>query len=68
MKKHIHRIIINKQKKYKYSYTYNFGHTKDVLIELSANSIRITAMLKKLYDKFDENYVANLKKKAGEIM
>lgn len=51
MEKHIHRIIINKQKKYKYSYTYNFGHTKDVLIELSANSIRITAMLKKLYDK-----------------
>lgn len=46
MKKRIHRIIINKQKKYKYSYTYNFGHTKDVLIELSANLIRITAMLK----------------------
>lgn len=50
MAKHVHRIIINKQKGSN-CFTYDFGHTKNVSICMSRNSIYITAELGKVYDK-----------------
>lgn len=51
MKKHIHKIIINGNKRYKHKYNYNFSNTNDISIELSPDSLCITAELTKIYDK-----------------
>ena len=51
MKKHIHKIVINGNKKYKHKYTYKFGNTNNISIELSNDSLCITAELTKIYDK-----------------
>lgn len=51
MKKHIHKIVINGNKKYTHKYTYKFGNTNDISIELSKDSLCITAELTKIYDK-----------------
>lgn len=51
MKKHIHKIVINGNKKYTHKYTYKFGNTNDISIELSKESLCITAELTKIYDK-----------------
>ena len=51
-KKHIHKLIINQSlARYKHKFKYNFGHTKDIVIEISKERICITAMLNKMYDK-----------------
>ena len=51
MKKHIHKIVINGNKKYTHKYTYKFGNTNDISIELSKDSLCITDELTKIYDK-----------------
>lgn len=51
MKKHIHKIVINGNKRYNHKYTYKFGNTNDISIELSKDSLCITAVLTKTYDK-----------------
>lgn len=45
------KIVINGNKKYTHKYTYKFGNTNDISIELSKDSLCITAELTKIYDK-----------------
>ena len=49
MSKHLHRIIINKEKKYTKKYIYNFGNTKDICIKLAKDYISIEVELTKIY-------------------
>lgn len=50
MKKHNHRLIVNKISKDNVRYTYNFGSTKDIELILSETGFSITADLTKIYD------------------
>lgn len=50
MKKHNHRLMVNKISKNYIRYTYNFGSTKDIEFILSETGFSITADLTKIYD------------------
>lgn len=50
MAKHVHKIMINKQKGNRH-FTYDFGNTKNIFIDMSRNAICITAELTKVYDR-----------------